>query len=184
MSVGVFVFKIHDKFLAIHFYYITATCTTVVGGCKSGTVLLCACTWMIVYLYIVLGASKRYSEPGPSWGTCARFVDQFSFSATTKGSPGVPKQKLLVLPMGHHLSRPNICILSIPSQSFPLYYMLPLKSLLLDQLQINNSDSCESWHAFTFICQYLTYLKNVNYRYCVLGKYPSTSLVCLRCFWS
>lgn len=44
MSVGVFVSKIHDKFLAIHFYYITATCSTLVGGCKSGTVLSCACT--------------------------------------------------------------------------------------------------------------------------------------------
>lgn len=78
-------------------------------------------------------------------GQHVHFVDQLSFSATIKGSPGVPEQNLLVPPMGHLLSRPNICmgLDNVEVSSLVLYAAIK-NCLLLDQLQINNSDSCGS----------------------------------------
>lgn len=111
-------------------------------------------------------------------GTHACFVDQLSCSAPAKGSPEVP---FLSFPWGTFylgLFHPFLATVSLL-----LLYAASKPSLLLDQLQLSNSDSCESWHAF--ICHYLrTYLTNVSCQYGVLGKYRCTCPAPFWCFWS
>lgn len=118
-------------------------------------------------------------------GTHACFVDQLSPLPLQKGHLGSQGKNILSFPWSTFYRDPTYAFYPfLGTGSSLVLYAAVKNSLLLDQLQINNSDSCESWHAFAFICQYLTCVKNVNYRYCVSGKYASTSLVSLWCFWS
>lgn len=118
-------------------------------------------------------------------GTHACFVDQLFPLPLQKGHLGSQSKNFLSFPWSTFYLDPAYAFYPFLGTGSSLVLYAAIKnSLFLDQLQIHNSDSCESWHAFTFICQYLTYVKNINCRYCVLGKYASTSLVSLRCFWS
>lgn len=113
------------------------------------------------------------------------FWISFPFLPLQKCHLGSQNKNFLSFPWGTFYLGPTYAFYSfLATVSSLVQYAAIKSSLVLDQLQRNNSESCESWHAFTFTCQYLTYLKNVNYRYCVLGKYLSTSLVSLWCFWS
>ena len=109
----------------------------------------------------------------------------FPFLPPQKGHLGSQSKNFLSFPWGTFYLGPTYAFYPfLATVSSLVLYAAIKNSLLLDQLQINNSDSCESWHVFKFVCQYLTYLKNVDCRYCALGKYASTSLVSLWCFWS